>query len=244
MIDSYRLTKRELIESICIYVGVILMVSYLFYDSLYLMILFSPLLPIYIKYRKKELTIKKKNVIREQFCEMIYSVATSLSAGLSPENAFVESSNDMTKMFGKDSYMAFELEKIVREISLGRTIESSLIDLGINLNIDEISDFSVVFSEAKRSGGNLREIINRTASIVRQKMDCEKEIQVLLNGKILEQKIMSIIPFLIILYMRISSNEFMTTLYHNVNGIVVMTFCLALYGCSVYFANKLVCIYV
>jgi tight adherence protein B len=51
---------------------------------------------------------------------------------------------------------------------------------------------------------------------------------------------MCVIPFGIILYLRISSGSFLSVLYHNPVGITVMTLCLSIYAFSYVISEKLI----
>ena len=75
----------------------------------------------------------------------------------------------------------------------------------------------------------MTEIIYETAALIGEKIEVEKEIQVLLSAKRLEHNIMSVIPFAIILYVSIASGGYFDVLYTTSAGRVIMTICLAVY---------------
>lgn len=50
-------------------------------------------------------------------------------------------------------------------------------------------------SIAKRSGGNLNDIIRRSAAVTGEKIEVKQEIQTLLSSRRYEQKIMNMVPF-------------------------------------------------
>ena len=60
-------------------------------------------------------------------------------------------------------------------------------------------------------------------------METEKEIEVLLSARKLEQKIMNAMPFLIMLYVNLTSPGYFDKLYHSLAGTAVMTLCLGVY---------------
>ena len=51
---------------------------------------------------------------------------------------------------------------------------------------------------------------------------------------------MSIVPFGIITYLKLTSSDFICNLYGNMLGIIVMSICLFMYFVSVLLANKIV----
>lgn len=75
----------------------------------------------------------------------------------------------------------------------------------------------------------MTEILSETAGTIEQKLDVDQEIQVLISAKKMEQKIMNMVPFLIISYISLTSKGFFDTLYHNLVGILIMTVCLFIY---------------
>ena len=67
----------------------------------------------------------------------------------------------------------------------------------------------------------------------------EQEIQVMISAKKMEANVMSVVPFLIILYLDTTSAGFFDVLYHNPVGIVVMSVCLVVYLVAVLLMQKL-----
>ncbi len=118
-------------------------------------------------------------------------------------------------------------------------LEHVLNDFALKAKTEDITDFADIFSIAKRNGGNLTNIISNTVRIMKEKEETEKEIRVILSGRKFEQKIMCLIPFGIILYLKVSSGDLIGILYHNAAGAVIMTACLALLGISFYISRSL-----
>ena len=83
-------------------------------------------------------------------------------------------------------------------------------------------------------------IIKNTVTRMSDKIEVKREITTMLSEKQLEQRIMNWIPFLIILYVGISSPGFLDILYHNPLGTVIMSVCLLIYGVSFYMGKKIV----
>ena len=53
---------------------------------------------------------------------------------------------------------------------------------------------------------------------------------------------MSVIPFFMIAYVNLTGGGYFRALYHNVAGILIMTFCLGLYVVSLLLAEKITAI--
>lgn len=61
------------------------------------------------------------------------------------------------------------------------------------------------------------------------KIEVKQEIQTLIAAKKMEFQIMSLIPIGIIIYMKISFSQFVSVLYGNIAGVVIMSICLGIY---------------
>lgn len=238
--DEYRMTGMERLKYISMYGVLSAFISYTFYDSWYAAVVLIPVGILFMKKMGRELMDKRKSELRRQFQDMIDSVSSALTAGYSVENAFYEAKRDMIRLYGQSSIIVSELEYFFSLLETGQTLEAILNDFAIRANIEDITDFSEIFVLAKRNGGDFNGIISKTVRIMKEKDETEKEIQVILSGRRYEQRIMCIIPFGLILYLRFSSGSFLKVLYHNPVGIIVMTACLVIYTGSYLFSKKLI----
>ena len=164
-----------------------------------------------------------------EFKEMIRIIAVNLQAGSSAENAFRSAYREIRYMFGEKSFMTKECEFIVRGLENNLVLENLVVSFGERSCIEEIRDFSEVFSVAKRSGGNLKEIIADTTDVIDTKIEMKREFRTLISSKRFEHRLMCIIPFVIIGYIGVTSPGYFDMLYGNMRGIVIMTICLLVY---------------
>ena len=200
----------------------------------------SPIVVPWVMFHKKIDKQKKCRQIGIQFRDAIYSVLTSLKAGYSVENAFIEAKKDMELLYGTKSDIVFYLNKICKGLRNNIPLERLMYSFGKESGNADIQDFAMVFKVAKRNGGNMTEIIERTIDIISQKINVEKEIDVLISAKRLEARIMNAVPFFIIFYISISSPGFFDVLYHNLFGIVLMSICMALYIAAYIMSERIV----
>ncbi|WP_342757865.1 type II secretion system protein F [Kineothrix sedimenti] len=218
----------------------VLVLALFFYRSLWGAIFLSPLLFLYMKEKKKAIALKKRREIQIQFKDAILSVSANQKAGYSVENSFKQAYADMVLLYGKNSLICRELYIIGAGLGNNVILEKLLYDFAKRSQTEDVLEFAQVFAVAKRSGGNMTEIIERSASVIDEKVETEKEIQVLLAARQMEQKIMNVIPFGIVLYIQITSKGFFDILYHNLPGIIIMTACLAAYIAAVMISRKIV----
>lgn len=177
-----------------------------------------------------------------QFKDAILAVSANQKAGYSVENAFRQSYEDMALLYGKNSVICRELGMIIAGLGNNMVLEKLLYNFGKRCGVEDVMEFAEVFAAAKRNGGNLTEVIERCASVIEEKVETEKEIQVLISARQMEQKIMNIVPFGILLYINATSRGFFDVLYHNVPGAVIMTLCLLVYMAAVLLSRKIVSI--
>ena len=218
---------------------VVTAVIYLFYKSLFVLAFVPLIFWLCHKYMKKENEKKAKRSLNAQFKDMLVSMTAALRAGYSVENALKEAQQEMELTFGADSEICAELNVMLNQLKVGVPAEEVFSDLAERTGIEDINTFASVFKTARRSGGDMAAIMNKTASDIAAKVDMRNEIDVLISAKRLEQNIMMIMPAAIIVYIDLSSDGLLDPLYGNVTGVLIMTACLCLYALAWYMGHKI-----
>ena len=228
--------------SLWIFEGIImlLVVSFLFYDSFLVALLLSPYLVMYLRRKALEKNSKERRQLVTQFKDGMVAVSFALNAGYSIENSFREAVKELMTLYGSQSSIVVCFEKMLRRIKNNENIEDVLSEFAIKTQIEDIMYFADVFGYAKRSGGDLISIIKNTASTIRDKIEVDAQIQTAISGKKMESAVMAVMPFGILGYMKLSSPEFIDALYHNVIGVIFMSVCLVIIGCMNVVARRIV----
>jgi tight adherence protein B len=143
-------------------------------------------------------------------------------------------------MYPKGAMIINEFAYITKQIQMNIPVEKALRDFASRSGIEDIISFSEVFSTAKRTGGDLTKIIKTTTDIISNKIEVKREIVTLIAAKKFEANIMKIVPAGILCYLSLSSPEMLKPLYHNLFGILIMTFILGVYLCSYKLIDKIV----
>ena len=208
---------------------IIFAVSYLFYGTWICAILFSPYLIRYIRSWEKQTMKKRQQTFRLQFKEAIQSLSAGLNVGYSVENALREACKELKGMYRKDEIILRELTYVIRQLQMNVTAESALQEFASRTKDEDVQTFVTVFNLAKRSGGDTLEIIRSAVRQMGEKIDVEREVQTVISAKKMEFRIMTAIPFAMIVYLRISFPELLGVLYGNPAGIVIMSVCLVVY---------------
>jgi len=220
-------------------VVVVFFLAFFFYRSFWACLPLSVVGVLYFRMQQREAGAKCREKLTVQFKECILSVAASLKAGYAIENAFMESRKDMELLYGADSLIYRELEQIRRGLVINITLEEQLFGLAQRSAGEEIGQFATVFSVAKRSGGNLSEIIKASAELIGQRVDARCEMQTLLSGRRMEQNVMKVMPFAVLGYVGFSYPGYFDMLYHNWQGAAIMTVCLAIYLAAYVLGEKI-----
>ena len=234
------MNRSELVGAIIQGMGIIGLFGYFFYRSWLITIMMSPLLYFYLIYKGRTANEKRNKALILQFKEMLNSVNSSIQAGYSIENAFIEAEKDLKQLFGSDS-------KIVKEISLikkGLENNCDVIELITNLaertGIEEIESFAEILSVGIRSGGNISGNMESFVRVIEEKAGVMQEIDTMVSARRFEQKIMNVIPFVIIFYVELTNKGFFGILYHNIFGNLVMTITMIIYLLSVYLSDRII----
>ena len=231
----YRFNRKEKISAL--FEGMFLnaIVSLLFFDSFVAMIPGILLVILYVKEKKRRLMRKRFRQLRTELKEFLNELIVALQTGRSIENAFAEALKDTERYLEKETLFVLEMKKICAGVSIGESLEKLILQFAYRSHLEELEYFAEVFSVGKRSGGNLIAIMKNTIRMIQEKMDGEEEIYTVIADKQMEFQVMCVIPFVIIIYLRISAGTLMNHLYGNITGIAIMAACVLVYGgCYLY----------
>lgn len=220
--------------------GLLAAVSYLFYESAAAFFVLLPFGLWYFLRWEAECIESKKREFQDQFREAVQSIAASMRAGYSVENAMKETKKDLNLLYKEDTAIQREFTHMVRQIYLQVPMEQIMEEWSGRVEQEDVRNFVNVFVMAKKSGGNMLGIIGSTTSRIRDKMEVRAEIATMLAARKYEFKVMSAVPFGMIAYMKVSFPEFMGILYGNLLGIGVMSICLGIYFGAYMLGEKIV----
>ncbi len=180
----------------------------------------------FCRYERKRLCRARRQELERQFKDWLEMAASHLQAGYSVENAFIRAGRELNLLYDENADIRKEARSMEHLLTNNVPLERILSDLGERSGAEDICNFADVFAAGKRSGGDLREMIGNCCEMILMKQEVEREIRTLLHGKILEQRIMCLMPFGIVCYISVSSPGYFADLYHNPAGICIMSVCL------------------
>ncbi len=236
---EYHLKKKEIgsliLSSLCLGVAI----AFLFYRSIWGVCCLPMVVWLFYKREKERGKQRQSQQLLEEFMNGIRVLNTSLQAGFSMENAWKEVQKELRMMYGEDSLFFKEVKEINQSVALNVPIEKLMLQFAYRSGLEDIILFAELFAYGKRSGGNWRRIIEEVVQHIQDKYDAKKEIEVMIASKKLEQQVMNVIPLGILLFLQISSWDYMSVLYHNPTGIVCMSICLAGYGAAFLLSERM-----
>lgn len=237
--DKYYLSMEDLITSAANVALYIVLICVAFYDSKVLLVVTLPLSFVIPFFEKDQFIKKRKEKLLNEFKDFLRVLKTFLEASYSVENAFAMSVRDVMMLHGKESMMVKELKSMVSLLKINKPIDVVFKKFADKTHMEDIIDFSEVFIISKLHGGNISKIIGNTINVINDKIEVKIEIDTVTASKRFEQKLMNLLPFLIIIYMNISSSSFLRPLYTTLEGRLLMTFALVVYFFSVKISKKI-----
>lgn len=220
--------------------GISLLVAWLFYDSWIGLVTGIFVGPLFVwEYRQVQ---KQKYLfaLEQQFCTGLMFAAGALEAGDSVEKVWRQMYEEVAALYGRDSMFAKMLDQINRGVSVNQPLERLFLEQARLTESEIMNNFSDVFFFARRSGGNLTLIMRHTAERIRHNFQIREEVQLAIASRKLEITIMNIMPFAILVYLRLGSTGFLEPLYHNPMGTGVMTLCFGIYFLAWFLGNRMV----
>ena len=237
--NTYEMGVKEKIIYILLAAAVIFTVGFIFYRNILLACLLCPLALRYPKMKIKEIIRKRKNELNHQFKDMLYALAYSLSAGKSVERAFTDVLNDLLMIYpDNNTHIIAEVEMMIRKLTVNEPIEAVLEDFAKRSHLEDVANFVDVFHTCKRTGGNMVEIIKNTSNIINDKIEIKEEITTMLSARRFEQKVLNIMPILMIVLLSVSAADYMEPVFTTAAGKVVMTLAILLLGVAYWVSKK------
>ncbi len=240
--NRYKFSLKEHIRYSMEGIAVAIILGILFYQSILGILIISPMIYFYRKNKIKDLISERKWKLNLEFRDGIIALSAALEAGYSAENAFEEACKDLKQIYQENTMILREFSYIINQIHMNITVEKALCDFGERTGIEDILSFSEVFSTAKRTGGDLINVIKITSKIISDKIEVKREVITLISAKRMEANIMKLAPLLILIYLSVTSSGFLDPLYHNFLGMIIMTLFLVFYLGSFLLINKIVAI--
>jgi tight adherence protein B len=238
--NNYTMSVLEKVVTIFISAIILVIIGYIFYRKrifvLCLISLFSLLSPKYIKMKKIK---KQKEEINIQFQDSLFSLSSSLEVGKSIENAIEDVIRDLGIQYSSKDRIIIEYQLILKKIKYNTTVFQAFYDFANRTGSEDINNFADIFEVTKNIGGNTNKVIRRTARIISDKFEINREIDLLVESKKNEIKLLNIAPIVIILMLSIIAKDYMEPVFTTTVGLIGTTFSLILLIISKIISDKI-----
>ena len=178
---------------------------------------------VYPELCRRSLREKRKRQLIREFREVLGSLVTALRAGRSLEMALQAAWEDMDPTITPLLYK--EWRWMLNRLQVNTTAENCLKELAQNSDVEEIQSLAEIIEIGKKSQGDVIKIIENTVGILQDKIEMQEEVQVLLAKKRMEQRIINVMPFLVLGMLLLISPDYLAPLYTTLQGRVIMSIC-------------------
>lgn len=193
---------------------------------------------IFVPTRTKQIRDKNARTLNSQFRDFLEAFNTSIGAGKNVVDSFHAVYDDMRIQFEEDAFIVKELEVILSGMANNFDVEDLMEDLGNRSGNDDIVSFANVFRISYRKGGNLKDTINTTHSILSDKMEIKEEIETMVSASKMEQTVMIFMPIGLIGIMKSMSPDFAAN-FATPAGIASTTIAIGLFIVSYFVGRKI-----
>lgn len=193
---------------------------------------------IFVPTRTKQIRDKNARTLNSQFRDFLEAFNTSIGAGKNVVDSFHAVYDDMRIQFEEDAFIVKELEVILSGMANNFDVEDLMEDLGNRSGNDDIVSFANVFRISYRKGGNLKDTINTTHSILSDKMEIKEEIETMVSASKMEQTVMIFMPVALIGIMKSMSPDFAAN-FASPAGVASTTIAIGLFIVSYFVGRKI-----
>ena len=195
-------------------------------------LVFAALPFFYLLFKKKS----RLNQFEKQLPEALELIARSLRAG----HAFTSGMKVAVDNFGDP--LGPEFARALDEINFGVPVADALRSLAFRIDCAEVKFFVVSVILQRETGGNLAEIIDNIAHIIRERFKFNDKLKVLsAEGKI-SAIILTVLPFIIFFVIRVLNPSYINSLFDDPIGRKIVLAALILVAIGIYVMKRMVTI--
>lgn len=187
--------------------------------------------------------MQKKRDIRLQqlqFLDFLQSLSASIESGRSMEEGMEESLRRLLDQKAKKTEFLRMMEKTIADRKKSREADIHLLEKMADASVlDDLKDFVRSYGICRRTGGDLEQAIGLTCQVISEKMKLHQELQVLSAQKRMESRLISLMPLMILLFLRMTSPDYIAPLYDTGAGRMIMTLSIVTIGAGYYWTDRI-----
>ena len=231
--------KAEKVMIMALLTAAIAALGVLFYNTP-LMAVLAPFAYIpAIKAYSYEMALRRRERLRNQFRDLLDSLSSSFAGGRHLYEALYEAEKELSDIYDEDEEIIIEVSGMLKKMDDGETDTGVMSDLAVRSGIEDIEMFSQVFGACRETGGDMITAMTEASSMLADKIKIENGIRALTAQKKAEGLVISIMPVVIILFLRAVAPDYIGVMYGNITGIALMSLALAAAVYAYYLIRKI-----
>ncbi len=184
---------------------------------------------LYLRFLKKQRLQK----FTDQLEDALLAMSSSLKAGFSINQAMDAVAHE------NRSPISFEFTLLMQELRLGVSLEEALTKMNKRLGSPDFELVSVAIITARQTGGELTSILERLASVIRERVRIQQKIRSLTAQGRLQAWIIGAVPFLLLLAMVYISPDMMDSFLSSFAGVLTLLGVVVLDVCGFFVIRKI-----
>ncbi len=186
-----------------------------------------------------EMAERRRIRLRNQFRDLLDSLASSFAGGRHMREAIEEAGSELSSIYEPDDEIMIEIKNMIKRMDDGETDRDVILDLARRSGIEDVEMFARVFAACRETGGNMIHAMSDASSMLADKIKIENEIRAQTAQKKAEGLIISVMPVMIILFLRAVAPDYINVLYGNLPGAALMTLALGAVVYAYYLIRKI-----
>ena len=152
-----------------------------------------------------------QNRRRAKFVRQLADALMLLTNSLRSGYGFLKGLELVAKEMGDP--ISKELNRMLREVNLGATVDDALLNLGRRVNSQDLDIVVGAYLVQKDVGGNLTEIMEKVAETIRERLRIQGDVRVLTTQGKLSGFVVGFMPFVVFLILIMSAPDYFATMF-------------------------------
>jgi tight adherence protein B len=152
-----------------------------------------------------------QNRRRAKFVRQLADALMLLTNSLRSGYGFLKGLELVAKEMGDP--ISKELNRMLREVNLGTTVDDALLNLGRRVNSQDLDIVVGAYLVQKDVGGNLTEIMEKVAETIRERLRIQGDVRVLTTQGKLSGFVVGFMPFVVFLILILSAPDYFATMF-------------------------------
>ncbi|MFZ5827159.1 MAG: type II secretion system F family protein [Bacillota bacterium] len=222
--DNGQLNRRQRVALTIGAAAVLALGGLLFFRSTTMAVILVCLSPVYPYTLERSLRQKRRELLTAQFGIALQAMAASLRAGASLRSAVERAKVDAARMLAGQPLTPIvgELERIEKDLRMGFSLEEALVRFRDRVQLEDVSDFVGAVLLCRVRGGNVATVMASIAEIIQDKIAIRQQILMLTAGKRAEANMVTFGPPAMVVLMGFLTPEYLTPLYEQLAGQVML----------------------